>query len=160
LQWLTAGSTNDLILFPNNSDAAFKSPHRPKPAETLLHYNYGAAAVKRWGKNTAVLDNRAGLPRPQKPEVQPLGPTRAVRDRTITIKKLTDARNKAGQVQPTDTGDGAGSAALADSEHSIPDEDDVMLFFWGNSKASVERHAKREREHKRNIDEWRKGTVA
>jgi hypothetical protein len=53
-----------------------------------------------------------------------------------------------------------GSAAPADSEQSIQDEDDVMLFFWGNSKASVERHAKRERERERNINEWRKGTVA
>jgi len=66
---------------------------------------------------------------------------------------------EAGQ-QPADNGDGAGSAALADSEQLKWDEDDVMLFFWGNSKASVERHAKAEREREQNINEWRKGTVA
>ena len=126
------------------------------PADTLLRYNYGAAAVKQWGKNTAVLNNRAGLPRPQKSKVLPVGPTRGIGDRMSTINKLALARAEAGQVQPADNGDGAGSAALAGLKW---DEDDVMLFFWGNSKASVERHAKAEREREQNINEWRKGTT-
>jgi hypothetical protein len=51
------------------------------PANTLLCYNYGAAAVKQWGKNTAVLDNRAGLPCPPIPEVLPVGRWRSYDNR-------------------------------------------------------------------------------
>jgi hypothetical protein len=160
LQWLTGKNPVDLAIFPNNSDVAFKSLIKPKPAETLLHYNYGAAAVKLWGKNSAVLGNRAGLPRPQKPVAQSLRLTRTVRDRTKTIKKLTDARSKASRVQSATNGNGAGSATLADSEHSIQDEDNVMLFFWGNTRASIERHAERKCERDQSIHEWRERTVA
>jgi hypothetical protein len=31
-------------------------------------------------------------------------------------------------------------------EHAGWDEDDVMLFFWGNSKAAKERHIKKQEE--------------
>jgi hypothetical protein len=145
-------------LFPNNRDAVFESFHINMPADTLLRYNYGAAAVKQWGKNIDILSTREGLPRPQIPEVLPVGPEKGVNDRMTAINKLALARGEAGQVQPADDGDGEGSAALADSEQLKWDEDDVMLFFWGNSKASVERHAKAEREREQNINEWRKGT--
>jgi hypothetical protein len=131
-------------VFPNNCDAAFKSFPKSMPADTLLRYNYGAAAVKQWGKNTNVLNNRAGLPRPQKSKVLLVGPTRGIGDRMSTINKLARARG-----EPADNGE----------EHLKWDEDDVMLFFWGNSKASVERHAKKEREREQNINEWRKGVA-
>jgi hypothetical protein len=77
-----------------------------------------------------------------------------------TIKKLTDARSKASRVQSAGNGNGVGSATLADSEHSIQDEDDVMLFFWGNTRVSIERHAERKRKHDQSIHEWRERTVA
>jgi hypothetical protein len=160
LQWLIAGKGNNLSMFRDNGDASFKSHLKQKPSDTLLHYNYGAAAVKRWGKNIAVLGNGEGLLRPQKPEVLPVGPTRGVGNRKTTINKLARARAGAGQVRSADNGDGPGSAALADSELSIQDEDDLMLFFWGNSKASVERHAKGKCEREQSINEWRKGTIA
>jgi hypothetical protein len=115
-----------------------------------------AAAVKCWGKNSAILGTRAGLPHPPKPAVALMAPTRAVGARTGTIAKLDKARG-ADQVQSADNGDGAGPSTLAESTW---DEDDVMLFFWGNTKAATERHAARERERERNIHEWREGTVA
>ena len=36
----------------------------PKPADLLLHYNYGAAAVKQWGVKSSVLTSHPDIPRP------------------------------------------------------------------------------------------------
>ena len=51
LQWLKAPPdrlTSNVI--PNNRDATLKRRSREaKPSDLLLHYNYGAAAVKQWG---------------------------------------------------------------------------------------------------------------
>jgi hypothetical protein len=152
LQWLIATDEMNLRVFPNNGDASFKSLLEPMPAGTLLHY--GAAAVKGWGRNSAVLNDRPGVPRPTKPKALPLSPTRSVGDRTKTISKLSQAWAGAGQVQPADNRDGT---APADSEQQVWDEDDVMLF--GNSRVAIERHAKKERERERSINEWRKGTI-
>ncbi|KAJ7088914.1 hypothetical protein C8R44DRAFT_990962 [Mycena epipterygia] len=53
LQWLDSASLKLLVRVPNNSDATFRKYTRiPKPSPMLLHYNYGAAAVK-WGANHA-----------------------------------------------------------------------------------------------------------
>ncbi|KAF8349399.1 hypothetical protein F5887DRAFT_492297 [Amanita rubescens] len=114
LQWLADDNPFVRQVFPNNSDAAFVS-QKPKPSDLLLHYNYGAAAVKNWGRNHDVLSDRHGLPRPQ-----------------IHVT-TTIAKN-------------GGSAAAIDSEQPVWDEDDVMLFFWANSKSATERHAKEEQE--------------
>jgi hypothetical protein len=35
------------------------------------------------------------------------------------------------------------------------DEDDVMLFFWGNSKAARERHAQKKQERTAYLEDWR-----
>ena len=35
------------------------------------------------------------------------------------------------------------------------DEDDVVMFFWGNSKAAQERHARAEEEHTDCVKKWR-----
>ena len=159
LQWLAADDDVLLSVFRNNTDAAFVSNHKPKPSDLLLHYNYGAAAVKHWGRNHAVLGNRPGLPRPQAPETVAIGPTQSIGDRTTTIAKLAAARAEGIQQQPAGNGDGMGSAAATDSEQPVWDEDDVMLFFWGNSTPSMERHAKQEQERKENINKWRAGTA-
>ncbi|KAI9570372.1 hypothetical protein HD554DRAFT_416031 [Boletus coccyginus] len=148
LQWLAASDAASAeflrATFPNNSDAAFASHHRPKPSDLLLHYNYGAAAVKHRGRNRGVLENRSGLPRPQPPEPVARSPTQKVGDMI--------------QQQPAGNGGGMGSAAT-DSERPVWDEDDVMLFFWGNSMPPMERHAKKEREREANINKWRAGTA-
>ena len=49
-----------------------------KPSELLLHYNYGAAAVKIWGRNMAVLERLAKPPRLQAPVPAKAGPPRDV----------------------------------------------------------------------------------
>lgn len=156
LQWLANDDPHLLNVFPNNSDAAFVSSQRPKPSDLLLHYNYGAAAVSKWGRNKAVLNNRSGLPRPKAPEPVAMSPTKTIGDRLATINKLANTR---AQQQPTNDG-GSGSAEAIDSEQPAWDADDVMLFFWGNSKAARERRAKKEEEREENINKWRAGTTA
>ncbi|KAF8232644.1 hypothetical protein L208DRAFT_1270819, partial [Tricholoma matsutake] len=145
LQWLAADDTFLRSFFPNNSDAAFISHHKPKPSDLLLHYNYGAAALKHWGRNHTILNNCPGLARPQAPE-------------TVPTKSLTTAQADRIQRQPANNGGSAGSAAATDSEQPAWDEDNVMLFFWGNSPASIERHAMKEQERKENINKWRAAT--
>ncbi|KAF8800117.1 hypothetical protein BYT27DRAFT_7227611 [Phlegmacium glaucopus] len=157
LQWLANDGPHLRNFFPNNSDAAFVSSQKPKPSDLLLHYNYGAAAVSKWGRNYAVLGNRPGLPRPKAPQPVAMGPTRTIGDRTTTITKLANARAKEVQQQPANDG---GSAEAIDSEQPAWDEDDVMLLFWGNCKAAMERHAKKEQEREENINKWRAGTAA
>lgn len=138
LQWLASDHPVLRTFFPNNNDAAFMSHHEPKPSDLLLHYNYGAAAVKYWGRNQAVLDN---LPRPHALETVAMGPTKSVDDTT----------------EPAGNGGGTGSAAATDSRQPGWDEDDVILFFWGNSMPSMERHGKKE-ERNENINKWRAGS--
>ena len=105
--------------FPNNSDGAFASHRKPEPSDLLLHYNYGAAAVKHWGRNQDVLDNHPGLPRPRGPETVAMGPTRSVDDRTTTTAKLVAALAQGIQRQPADNGGGSGSVAATDSEQPV-----------------------------------------
>jgi hypothetical protein len=37
------------------------------------------------------------------------------------------------------------------------DEDDVMLFFWGNSQAAKQRHLKKVQENTQRMEHWREG---
>ncbi|KAF8878882.1 hypothetical protein BD779DRAFT_1175813 [Infundibulicybe gibba] len=64
LQWLVPEDPFALPQISNNNDATFLDQQMPRPSDLLLHYNYGAAAVKNWGRNTDVLGQRPGLPRP------------------------------------------------------------------------------------------------
>jgi hypothetical protein len=48
-----------------NLDAAFLGNFTvPKPLDLLLHYNYGAAVVKRWGHGTMILEKDRERPKP------------------------------------------------------------------------------------------------
>jgi hypothetical protein len=106
------------------------SLHKPKPADILLHYNYGAATVKQWGQNYAVLNNRPSLPRPQEPVPTSMGPPKTVGDLTNTTDKLAQGRTERSQRQDANN---KSSATVVDSEQPGWDEHDVMLFFWGNT---------------------------
>ena len=126
----------------------------PKPADLLLHYNYGAAAVKRWGKNSDVLTNRPDVPRPSVPVPPPMGPKRGKNDREIAIQERGAAMSRGRQ--------SAGSKRKRSGEVDRDleardkwDEDDVMLFFWGNSQAALERHARKKRESTAYLENWR-----
>jgi hypothetical protein len=47
LQWLVDPGEGMTFIIPNNSNAAFKkNTRRQKPSDVLLHYNYGAAAIR------------------------------------------------------------------------------------------------------------------
>jgi hypothetical protein len=108
-----------------------------KPADLLLHYNYGAAAVKKWGKNTSVLTDHPDIPRPA-----PTGP------------KRVDHGGQGGRKRKRSKG----AAAELEVEDRW-DEDDVMLFFWGNSKAALERHAGKKKERTEYLEDWRAGVT-
>jgi hypothetical protein len=80
LQWQYLGESrkHGTSIVPNNIDAVFReNTEKPKPSDLLLHYNYGAAAVKCWGRNTEVLENRANPPCPSVPQTGPSGFTHA-----------------------------------------------------------------------------------
>ncbi|KAF8520597.1 hypothetical protein BU17DRAFT_75593 [Hysterangium stoloniferum] len=141
LQWLNPDPATQELL-PDNRDAAFKKgTKKAKPSDLLLHYNYGVAAVK-------CLRKLAQPPRPPVPA--PSGPSRTTHDRMTTVNKR-DAARAAGRSGAGNAAAGPSTAGAATEEGELVDskgqpkwdEDDVMLFFWGNSQAARERHDKR-----------------
>jgi hypothetical protein len=54
---------------------------------------------------------------------------------------------------------GAGTGGVVDSEQEW-DEDDVMMYLWGNSRASGERHEKKKMESAQSVEWWRDGVVS
>jgi len=88
-----------------------------------------------------------------------MGP-KSVGDRTKTSTELMATWAEGSQPQPASNGGGKGSAAATESAEPVWDEDDVMLFFWSNSKAARERRAKVEQGRTDYIDEWKAGTSA
>ena len=69
-QYLELPGRSELRTLPDNSDAAFGKTSRlgaKKPSALLLHYNYGIAAVKLWGRKTHILEDKAKEFRPPKP---------------------------------------------------------------------------------------------
>lgn len=106
---------------PNNNDATFKDPTQDsKPAELLLHYMYGTAAVKQWGKKTSVLTSYPDVPRPSVPAVAPIRPINIAHDPNIARFDTV--------IQGEE---GAGRVARFKAQDNL-DADDIMLFFWGN----------------------------
>jgi hypothetical protein len=72
LQWLVSP---EVLVCPNNRDATFKKrTKKPKPSPLLLHYNYGAAAVKQWGKGIETFHLRTSPPRLSVPTAARSGP--------------------------------------------------------------------------------------
>jgi hypothetical protein len=144
-----------LTVIPNNIDAAFKrNSRKPKPSDLLLHYNYGAAAVKRWGHGIELLKNHANPPHPPVPMPAPVEVLRALHDRTIAIAK----RDKAWRTGAENATTSARTREMGESDgQALWDEDDVMLFCWGNSQAAIEHHCKQVEETTQHMEEWREG---
>ena len=141
MQWLTNPDAWDIALLPNNLDAAFKTRSRkPKPSDLLLHYTYGCAAVKRWGINVDILKNFANPPRPT-PRA-----SKSVHDRTTAIEKRKASRKATAR---------AGAGEMESEAQVSWDEDDVVLFLWGNTPAAKERHRKKVQETTQHLEEWR-----
>ncbi|KAJ7712939.1 hypothetical protein B0H16DRAFT_1899737 [Mycena metata] len=152
LQWLEGASPKLLNRVPNNSDATFKKHTRvPKPSPMLLHYNYGAAAVKWWGhgKSHLEISNRPTMPRPSVPVPAAMGPIRNKR----TAAQLDTS------IQKRATGNAGGSGfspreggAAQDAEGM--DSDEIVMFFWSQNPAALERR-KREVEDRTREEEER-----
>jgi hypothetical protein len=173
LQWLATGDSARSMV-PNNSDAAFKKDTSlQKPSDLLLHYNYGAAAVKRWGQGKDAFQRKAKPPRPPLPETVEMRPSKSTHGRTPAIQKHEAAGNA--EAEPpritchwqAQDGVGDGNAMAGPGVEGIVhsegqeqwDEDDVMLFFWGNSKASKDRHCEKLEESTRHMEQWREGVA-
>jgi hypothetical protein len=156
LQWLNTEDEALVSSNPNNSDAAFRQNIRlNNPSDILLHYVYGATAVKCWGKGINVLQDREAIDRPHQPVPAEAGPSKSRNDRTIALRKRHKARKRDGGVSE---GPAAGAGGVAESGGQEKwDEDDVMLFLWGNSQAAKERHADEVAEESEKIEQWRRG---
>ena len=52
----------------------------------------------------------------------------------------------------------AETGGMVDSEHARWNEDDVMLFLWGNSMTATEHHHKKqEEESTQHMEKWKAG---
>jgi hypothetical protein len=110
LQRLVALEKEITHLVPNNADAAFMvNNKKPRPSDLLLHYNYGAAAVKRWGHGTEFLREHRGdnIPRPNSPVPARTRPATNIHDRGSAA-----SRNPGG----ADSENAGGAGGLAESE--------------------------------------------
>ncbi|KAJ7818357.1 hypothetical protein B0H13DRAFT_2133137 [Mycena leptocephala] len=165
LQWLH-GSAEERAVVPNNSDATFKKRSRtPKPSPMLVHYNYGAAAVKWWGHGANShlgISNRPTMPRPSVPVPAATGPIRTKR----TAAQLDASIQK----QATGNMGGSGSGHRdreAAQEGEVMDPDEIVMFFWSQNPAAVERR-KREAEDQiheeegraSRMEQWRESVIA
>ena len=158
LQWLATPSVMMSLVTPNNLDATFKKQTRkPKPSDLLLHYNYGAAAVKRWGHGGNLFATYENPARPKVPESMRL--SKALHDRSIAIQKweATQGANEAGAINGDHLGVQPGGGTAESRERTRWDEDDIMLFFWGNSPAAIERHGKQQEQKYEYMEQWRQG---
>ena len=157
LHWLEPRNTYRLsrLVAPNNIDAAFrKRTRKPKPSALLLHYNYGVAAAKRWGHGAELFETHDNPARPKVLESASMGPSKTSHDRSIAIQKLESVQNtnEAGTTDAAD-GDQPGES----TERTRWDTDDLVLFFWGNSPAAMERHRKKQEEKLQDLERWRQG---
>lgn len=136
-------------------DAAFMARTRKmKPSDILLHYNYGSAAVKQWGRNLEILKKLVKPPRPIPPVPEAMGPSKTVHNRSIAIEKRKLPRTRGGRAGKATASAGAEEMVELDGEVSW-DEDDVMLFFWGNTRAAKERYRRKVQETTQRMDAWR-----
>ncbi|KAJ7764158.1 hypothetical protein DFH07DRAFT_1016783 [Mycena maculata] len=164
LQWLH-GAAEERAVIPNNSDATFKKHSRtPTPSPMLLHYNYGAAAVKWWGhgKSHLGISNRPTMARPSVPVPAAAGPVRT---------KRTPAQLDA-SIQKHATGNIGGSGSgPRDSEverdGEVMDPDEVIMFFWARNPAALERRDREVEDQKREeeeratrMEQWRGSVIA
>lgn len=165
LQWLQ-GSAREQAVVPNNSDATFrKYTHIPKPSPLLLHYNYGAAAVKWWGhganSHLGIL-NRPTMPRPNVPVPSAMGPIRT--ERSGAQLETSIQKRTMGNVGGSGSGHKDREAA---QEGEVMDPDDIVMFFWSRNPAAVERRKREaedrkreEEEHAYRMERWREGAMA
>jgi len=128
LQWLVTPPEASLWVFPDNNDATYQD----------------------------LLTDRPDVPRPLALVPAPMGPGKTANDHLRSIKKRNRVTSKEGRGsrKKRKTFRGARDADSDSVQHSW-DEDDVVLFFWGNSKVARERRIREEQERGRHVEEWR-----
>jgi hypothetical protein len=83
---------------------------------------------------THILQGCVKKSRPPKPVPVPSGLSKQIHDRSLAIKNCEKALAAAEEAKITGTSKGKRKGAW--------DEDDVMVFFWGDSRVATERHLK------------------
>ncbi|KAJ7868369.1 hypothetical protein B0H14DRAFT_316875 [Mycena olivaceomarginata] len=165
LQWLH-GSADEREVVPNNSDATFRIyTHIPKPSPMLLHYNYGAAAVKWWGHGATShlgISNRPTMPRPSLPVPAATGPMRTRR----TGAQLDSVHPETRDAEYRRVWVWAQGQRGA-QEGEVMDPDEIVMFFWSQNSAAVERRKREAEDRKREEEErasrmaqWRESMIA
>ncbi|KAF7371615.1 hypothetical protein MVEN_00017000 [Mycena venus] len=165
LQWLH-GTAKEQAVVPNNSDATFRKYTRIlKPSPMLLHYNYGAAAVKWWGHGASSylgISNRPTMPRPSVPVPAATGPIRTKR----TAAQLDASILKRATGNTGVSGSGPRESEVARDE-GVMDPDEIVMFFWSQNPAALERRKREAEDRKREEEErasrmkqWRESVIA
>ncbi|GJJ06159.1 hypothetical protein Clacol_000348 [Clathrus columnatus] len=153
-----------LQAIPDNNDAMFATTPAsltlPRPSALLLNYNFGVAAVENWGHNKSLLYNCLGVQRPERGAVA-MGPSRVPGKEGR--KSLAEKRKREDDEQKQDK---AGRSSTSqntrtqqDDEGGEYDAEDIVLFFWGNSKAARERHQRKEENLRDSVEEWKSSVV-
>ncbi len=147
-------------MIPNNSDAAFKkyASRFKKPSALLLHYTYGATAVQLWGHRLDLLEDLVEL-HPSTPVPHPAALPKQIHDRKIAI----DKRKSDAQAEDEASKAAAGKTSKCktrDEGEAAWDEDDAMLFFWGNSRAAKERYIRTSEEQRQKVEQWKRGIAS
>lgn len=90
------------------------------------------------------------------PVPAPVAAPRTKHDRTITIAK----HDRAWSSHAGNATAGTRIRGMVELEgEALWDEDDVMLFCWGNSLAAIEHHCKKVEETTKCMERWRKGVL-
>jgi hypothetical protein len=87
-----------------------------------------------------------------------MGRIRVKDDRNTAIEKRAAAMSEGGQGAGSERNTSEGAATDL-GEQDKWDEYDVVLFFWGNSKAALERHAQKKQERTEYLEDWRAGVT-
>src|SRR5258705_13885737 len=103
--------------------------------------------MKLWGRGTDVIENLAK--RPPKPDPIPSGPFKEVHDRKSAIRKRKKAQAAAAKAKKRKSSAGEGSK----KRNATWDEDDIMLFFWGNSRAATNRYIEKREAKNKNFEQ-------
>lgn len=155
LHWLAARDLG-LADVPNNTNAAFKTDtENDQPSGLLLHYTYGARAIKLWGRGTDVLKALVKHPRPDPVPQSPMGPTKTQGDRKVAIRKRERHQNDGAGGGSSLAGTGTEGLPAVELEDEMLDGDEVMMFFWTNSKVARERRFQEAKESFRRMERWR-----
>ncbi|KAJ6529483.1 hypothetical protein DFH09DRAFT_934820 [Mycena vulgaris] len=161
IQWLN-GDEDERAVITNNSDATFnKLTSIRKPSPMLLHYNYGAAAVRWWGHGKSHLEVSTRT-RPIVPVPAAMGPTRSKRN----AQQLQESSQKRTKRNMGGSGRGRGGGeAVQEGEAMDPDE--IVMYFWSQNPAAIERRKREAEDREREgqdrasrMEQWREGVAA